>query len=123
MIYLNPTVTSPFQVSAIVLPRVTDITTSDSLTITSDSSGSVIPSVFLASNYDSNNILTIIFSINSSDPLKEGNFYTLKLNRNVTDELLWSGIAFASSQDKVDYTINKDEFKEKTSNNDYIILD
>ena len=108
--------------SFIILPNALGITTSDSLSITNDSSNIELTSTFVSAVYDSNNILTVSFSL-PTETLDEGNFYIIELTKNVTNAVLWRGLMFVSSQDKVDYTINKDEFKEKTSNNDYIILD
>ncbi len=105
-----------------ILPRVTDVTEFDNLSIINQSTNLSLNPTVGSPSYDSNNILTLPFII-FDYALEEGNFYELELTRNVTNEVIWRGVMFVSSQDKVDYTINKDEFKEKTSNNEYIILD
>ena len=113
----------------VILPRTTDITTSDTLTIKEQSSNKSLIVGISGVVYDSNNILTISFLLavpsvgQPSNTLDEGNFYEIELTKNLTNAVLWRGVMFVSDQVKQDYTINDDEFKEKTSNNDYIILD
>ena len=121
MIYHNTllaSVTSTF----VILPRVTDVLNTDTLSIKNQSTNTDLSVNFVSAVYDSNNILTISFSLNT-DTLEEGVFYEIELTKNVTNAVLWRGIMFVSDQVKQDYTINKNEFKENTSTNEYIILE
>lgn len=123
MIY-HPTLAENIVSSFKILPRELGITTSDTLTIKNQSENKDLSIKFKTSSYDSNNILTVSFSINvgGDDSLEEGVFYEIELTKNVTDAVLWRGVMFVSDQEKEDYTINDGEFKEKTSTNEYIIL-
>ena len=59
--------------------------------------------------------------------LKEDRFYTVRIE-NSTDEVIYKDKLFVTNQgidqlDKEKYTINKDEYVEKsTSDNDYIVI-
>jgi len=104
-----------------ILPRETDISIFNTTMTVTNQNTNVVASTGESYAYDSNGILTISLS----GTLEEGNFYTVELNGigQFASVVKWKGIIFASDQEKADYTINNGEFKENTSNNDYIILD
>lgn len=104
-----------------ILPRVLGITTSDTLTIKNQDTNTDLNVTFVTSSYDSNDILTVSFSL-TGDTLEEGVFYEIELTKVTTDAVLWRGILFCSSQTKADYSINNGEFTEQTSTNEFIIL-
>lgn len=53
---------------------------------------------------------------------KEGNFYSMAIF-NDDDELVYRDKVFCTNQDIDSYTINKDEYIENATNNDYIVYE
>tara|TARA_R100001377_G_scaffold4680_1_gene2668 strand:+ start:12707 stop:13069 length:363 start_codon:yes stop_codon:yes gene_type:complete len=50
----------------------------------------------------------------------EGRFYTIEFY--YLDEAIYKDMAFCTSQNAYDYSINKDQYKEHESTNEYIVI-
>lgn len=106
-----------------IIPRV--YSTSVTLKLRDDSTNTsitIIPSAFKVGNY---------IELSNVYDLKEGRFYDLKIYNGqgaVTEsDIIYRDKIFCTSQSTNQsnneyYTVNKDEYKSKSGNNDFIIL-
>lgn len=119
MIYASP-VSVLGTLTFTVLPNAIEFSTGKFIKIINQSTNVEVSNSITSATYDTNDILTVSTTIDDTGII-ENNYYTIELFKGAI--IWWRGILFCSSQTKSDYTINKDEFKETTSNNEYIILD
>ena len=102
-----------------IIPRV--YSTSVSMDLRDDSTNtsvSITPTATKVGNY---------IELSSVFDLKEGRFYDLKVIQTSTQKIIYRDKIFCTSQNtnqinNEHYTVNKDEYKEQSSNNDFIIL-
>jgi hypothetical protein len=53
--------------------------------------------------------------------VKENKYYTVKVKNDT--EVVYTGLAFCTNQDIVDYSINNNVYTENTTNNEFIIYE
>jgi len=102
-----------------IIPRV--YTTSIILKLRDDSSNEIVsitPTLSIVKGY---------LEITNVFDLKEGRFYDLKVIDTNTQNIIYKDKIFCTSQstdqsNNERYSVNKDEYKSKSGNNDFIIL-
>jgi hypothetical protein len=102
-----------------IIPRV--YSTSVTMDLRDDSTNttvSITPTATKVGNY---------IELSSVFDLKEGRFYDLKVIQTSTQKIIYRDKIFCTSQstdqtNNESYSVNKDEYKSKSGNNDFIIL-
>jgi len=102
-----------------IIPRV--YSTSVSMDLRDDSTNtsvSITPTATKVGNY---------IELSSVFDLKEGRFYDLKVIQTSTQKIIYRDKIFCTVQstnqsNNEHYTVNKDQYKSKSGNNDFIIL-